>query len=605
MFTNKEGIGNIKMKFWFKNQRIKNKILLIYIPLVTIPLLLLGYVSNYLFTQDIIEKTIKNIQDDSNLIVTRIDSMLTNAENCANMVALDTYNIIRDKKPEENDQLGYLYIRDRIVSHLSIALMSFPDVSSIVFIDNYGNAFSPNQNMIINYQKVLNSGIIKEVEQTNGVNVWFPMQTRDFLVTDTTQPVVTVAKKIFNVDSGKKLGYLVLNINENSLASVYKSVGPSTNRTYFIADRNGYIISSQNPSSLLKPIEEDELRKGAMSGNTQTEAAKIMGRKTLVIYTAFNKADWKLVGNIPLDELTGDTEKNKMIIIASGLIFLLLALGGAGMLSSHITKPIKGLSANMDKIRQGNLEVRCHIESGDEIGLLALGFNDMIFRLRELLQNIRLEQKKKREYELALIQSQIKPHFLYNTLDLIYILCREKACTEAGNATKALADFYRAALSKGREIVTIDDEIQNVRNYLFIQNMRYSDVFDFKIDIQDEILDCEILKLTIQPLVENSLYHGLKEKGCPGRITIEGWLQDEARVIIRISDDGVGMAEEKLKTLLEHKKEDMNKESFGLSNVDERLKLYFGPDHGIDIKSALGKGTEITVSIPAVSRGYK
>lgn len=586
-----------KVKFWFKNQKIRNKILLIYIPLVTIPLILLGFVSNYIFMQDIIEKTIKNVQDDSTLIVTRIDSMLSNAENCANMVALDTYNIIRDKKPD--DQINYLYIRDRIVSQLSIALMTFPDVSSIAYIDNYGNVFSPNRNMIVNYEKALDSQMIKKIDTTNGINLWFPMQKRDYLVTDTDKPVVTVAKKIFNVDSGEKLGYLVLNVEESSLASVYKNVGPSSNRTYFISDKKGYIISSQNEDSLLKLIDEEELRKEAISGNTQSEVRNITGRKVLLIYTPFHKAEWKLVCNIPVKELTEDAQKNRMFLLAAGLLFLLLALLGAGILSSLITRPIKSLSVSMSKIMQGSLEVQCQAESEDEVGMLALGFNDMVFKLRELLESVRIEQKKKREYELALIQSQIKPHFLYNTLDLIYVLCKEKNYKEAGNATKALADFYRVALSEGHEIITIDEEIGNVKNYLIIQKMRYSEVFDFDIDIHPGILDFKILKLTIQPLVENSLYHGLKEKGSAGRIAVRGYMQ-ENKVVLRVSDDGVGIAPEILSGLLVPEKLHKSKSSFGLSNVDERIKLYFGSDYGMSIKSESGKGTDVTVSIPVI-----
>ena len=589
-----------RIKFWFKNQKIRNKILLIYIPLVTIPLILLGYFSNYIFTQDIIGKTVKNIQDESVLIVTRIDSMLANAENCANFVALNTYNIIKDKKPDENDQISYLYIRDRIVGQLNNALITFPDVSSIAFIDNYGNAFSPNENMLINDQKALNSDMLGKIDLTNGINLWFPMQVRDFLVTDPKKPVVTVGKKIFNVDSGEKLGYLILNVDESAFASVYKSVGPSTQRTYFIADRRGYIISPQDRDGFLKPI-EDVLLGGVTAGYKQSEITEITGKKSLVTYTPFSKADWILIGKIPLIELVGDVRKNTLLIIIAGLIFLLLASSGAGILSSLITKSIKGLAVSMRQIREGNLDVQCEAESQDEVGLLASGFNDMVGRLKELLQNIRFEQKKKREFELALIQSQIKPHFLYNTLDLIYILCKEKDYKEAGNVTKALADFYRVALSKGGEIITIGEEIKNVRNYLLIQKMRYSDVFDFEIDIGDEILEYEILKLTIQPLAENALYHGLKEKGSTGRITIEGHLENN-RIVIRVADDGVGIPPEKLQNLLTQEKTDPIKESFGLLSVDERLKLYFGLDHGVGIKSELGKGTEITVSIPLFAR---
>jgi two-component system sensor histidine kinase YesM len=252
----------------------------------------------------------------------------------------------------------------------------------------------------------------------------------------------------------------------------------------------------------------------------------------------------------------------------------------------------------MRRVKEGDLNAIAHIHTSDEIGLLASVFNSMINRIKELLLQVELDQIKKKEIELALIHSQIKPHFLYNTLDLIYVLNDMNLQHEARDTTKALADFYRVALSKGSEIITIGEEIKNACDYLAIQNVRYSDIFDYGMEIDKDILHCEIPKLTLQPILENAIYHGLKLKGSKGHIQIRGF-KEEKRIIIHIADDGVGIQQNAQIHNLKQFTENGKPTSFGLFSVHERIRLYFGIEYGITIKSQEGMGTTITVCIPA------
>jgi two-component system sensor histidine kinase YesM len=173
--------------------------------------------------------------------------------------------------------------------------------------------------------------------------------------------------------------------------------------------------------------------------------------------------------------------------------------------------------------------------------------------------------------------------------------------SDARNATKALADFYRVALSKGSEIITIGEEIKNVKAYLYLQSVRYSDVFDFEIDIQESIQDFCILKLTIQPLVENSIYHGLTHKGSFGHIFVKGFREDD-NIAIEVIDDGVGIPDDKLSEILEFDQSLASRDSFGLASVNERIKLYYGEGYGVKISSRIGQGTEVKVVIPVFDR---
>ncbi len=596
-------------KIRFRDQLIKNKILAIYIPLITIPLVLLGYISNYFFTHVIIEKTIKNVLDDSNLIIMRIEAIAENAESCADITSIDLNRNVYKTQEVKDDQVSDLDLRNQIQNQLVFSLMIFKDVESMAFIDNNSSLYFPNNQTFTKldegFDKALHSGLIGQIYGANGQNVWLPMQARDFLTLDNKEHVLTLGKSIINISTGRKLGVLLLNINEASLSSIYKNVGPVSRRNYYIVDRQGMIVSSVNKQLILTKINDRPLMEKILANDTLTAIKTIQGIKTLVTSIPFKSFDWKLVCEIPLEELTSDTGKTTIMIFLIGSICSIFALLGAGILSRVIANPIIKLTKDMNRIKQGNLDVNCRIDTKDEVGLLAVGFNTMIETIRELLINIKTEQKNKREYELALIQAQIKPHFLYNTLDTIFTLSKMGKETEVQRATKALADFYRIALSKGQEIISIGEEIKNVTSYLSIQKIRYSDIFDFEINIQEDINRFSILKLTIQPLVENSIYHGLKEKGSFGRIIVNGY-SEAGKIIIKVTDDGVGMTGGKLDEILCPKETGAEPQNFfGLRSVNERIKLYFGDEYGISLKSGIAQGTEVTITIPLYFKGEK
>ncbi|MVP01360.1 sensor histidine kinase [Paenibacillus lutrae] len=599
-----------KLTGWFRKQRIKNKIMTIFIPLVVIPLFLLGLISYYVYTQSIIEKTKKNVLDESKLIVTRIDMILTNAESSANMIMMELNKSgVRTPKqpnpdqpesqgPQEADELVY---RQQLEDKLKFALMTFPDIESAAFIDTGNQIYSTQRQMEAGLDKALESRLLREIGASNGRHLWFPLQVRDYLVSDKTQPVLTLGKNILDTESMDSLGVLVLNIKEQALSSVYNTIGPVKQSDYYIADREGVIVSSLDKKNILQPIEDKDIAALAKSEQTVAEIRTVGSQDRLVTAMDFQKLDWKLFNETPLKALTEDTRKVSAAIIIIGLVCVLLALAGALILSRVIAGPVIKLTKNMSRIRDGNFEGPIEVKTSDEVGMLGSGFNLMIGRVKDLLAKVEVEQKKKRELELALMQEQIKPHFFYNTLDLIYVLCKSGEPDEASRATKALADFYRIALSNGKEIIPVREEIRNVYNYLLIQRTRYSDTFDFQIDVPEELMDYLIPKLTFQPLVENSIYHGLKEKGTFGKLILQGRLEGQL-AIFEIKDDGVGIAPERLAALLNRPQEE--KISFGLASVDERIQLYFGEQYGITVESEPGEGTDVIVTIPSpVKRG--
>lgn len=281
------------------------------------------------------------------------------------------------------------------------------------------------------------------------------------------------------------------------------------------------------------------------------------------------------------------------------LIFMVMIL--IVMIVLDITRPIKELSKVTEQVAKGDFSARARVESQDEVAVLADSVNSMTESLEELVTKIKEDERKMRKADLRLLQEQINPHFLYNTLDTIVWLIEGNDSDKAVNMVMSLSEFFRLVLSKGKEYITIQEEELHIKSYLEIQQMRYRDILEYEIRIDPELYRYQILKLTLQPLVENSLYHGIKYKRAKGNILVTGKLRGD-EVHFTVEDNGAGMEEEELHKLQEEIKKPCKdtEKGFGLANVNERIRMNFGAKYGMRIDSARGKGTCVEIVIPAV-----
>lgn len=286
-------------------------------------------------------------------------------------------------------------------------------------------------------------------------------------------------------------------------------------------------------------------------------------------------------------------------VVLLGLVLLMVAALTVFIVSG-IIRPIRELSLVTESVSQGDFSVRARVYTDDELQALADSVNDMTESIERFVKKIKEDERKMRYADLRLLQEQINPHFLYNTLDTIVWLIEGGDPDKAVNMVMSLSEFFRLVLSKGREYITIREEEQHIRSYLEIQQVRYRDILEYEIDFDPALYQYKILKLTLQPLVENSLYHGIKYKRARGNIRVTGRLV-EGRIILTVTDDGVGMEAEELLNLrneIEKPCKDTGK-GFGLANVNERIRMNFGTEYGMMICSAPGEGTTVTVTIPA------
>lgn len=591
-------MGN-DIKGWFGRLPIRRKIILIFMPLIIFPLLALGMLSGEMFSRSVIEKTKNNVRDESRLILSQIDSIVKNTESSANIMLTDI-NRLYDERSASPEALEEEKFRNLMESRLSIDLVLFPDADSAVFVDVTGRVYSSYPPQESRDRKVLYSGLPEKVKKMGsyGVGRWLPVERRDYIVSDPAVPVLTLGKIVFDLDTGNELGTLFVNVRETTFASILQVMGKNlASKQYYIVDGAGRIVASPNEQLLLKPFAAN-VSPGLLERETPVSDIVSSGEGSkLATVTAYDRLNWKLVNMVSLQTLNSDIRRNFALTFAFGALCLLLSLLLAGKLSQIIVNPLLQVTKAMRKVKEGDIHVSSPVTTQDETGLIATVFNSMVQQIKELLKAITEEQGRKREYELALIHAQIRPHFLYNTLDTIYVLNDLGMNEEARDTTKALADFYRVVLSKGSERIPLAAEIDNVRDYLNIMQVRNPDVLRYEIAVPPELANVMVPKLSLQPLVENAIYHGLKTKGSQGLIAIRA-RRDGDDAAIAVIDNGVGMSPEQVQEVTRFASGDGKPASIGIYSVHERIKLYFGEPYGLTVRSKPGEGTVMEMKVP-------
>lgn len=570
------------IKQTFKDLAIRQKIVTAYILLLLFPIGAILLLANSIYTGAALASAENNIAENSRLIGNQIVSVAENTESCSEMLNLSINSVLALLR-YETAGIRQLKFYHGVDNHLDIARQMFPNIDRIVFADENGNIIQTGNNRLEETQ----IDRIKTDLAGSVLTKWYKMSDTDILTGEKMEPSLVLARKVIQIDTHEQVGILLLYVKEKTISAIYNS--KYAGDMAISVTQAGRVVSAGDERLLFRESGQPALGDQAEIIFYRGEKE---GRKKLFSEYAIGVFDWVLMTESDMNELLADHFRLLKYIIMTALLCCALSIACSEILAKIIVNPLKRLEQDMARVKGGDLEVACAYRSRDEIGGLALAFNDMVGRIKTLLRDVQTEQKQKREYEFSLVQAQIKPHFLYNTLDLIYVLCSMERSEEAGGMTKALADFYRVALSGGKEIIPLAEEISGVRNYLLIQKNRYSDIFDFSIDIAEELLTVPIPKLSIQPLVENAIYHGIKPAKRFGRVRISARCLD-GQAEIRVEDDGVGSGGRNLTELLG----ESVGVNFGLRSVHERIRLYFGSGYGLVLNPA-ETGFSISILIP-------
>lgn len=569
-----------RIKSMFKNLKIVNKINMIFIPLVLLPIIIIVISINYIYYIDNINNTKANIINNSQLISNQIQSVLLNVENCANTLNLDINYILENLRYEESESIKDLKFKKNLKTQINIAMEMFDEVSSITYIDTDDTLISSD----INDTSAISFEDLYEKYLQNGIYAhWLALSESGLLKRNETE--FYLLKLVVNIDTQEVEGILILTLPEREISDIYQRIYQNHKIDTCIIDENHRIISAIDKDKIF------DMRNVSGKDIYFSSTGKILSGEYKI-----EDLNWYILSEIDFKYIKAPAVKILQYMILASVIAGSLAIITARILSSAITNPILKLKTSMLSVRYENLHQYLAVESEDEVGVLSRVYNEMLHRIHFLLEQVKIEQNKKREYEFALMQAQIKPHFLYNTLDLVYVLISLDKKEEARRVTKLLADFFRGSLSVGKEIIDIREECNLISHYLEIQKYRYSDLFDYCIEIDEGIQSFLIPKLSLQPLVENSIYHGLKRGDTKGLIRIK--VRDKgAAILISVIDNGVGMEESLIQRILSMKNTNTTYKSFGIYNVNQRLKLYYEDAYRMNIVSEVGEGTRINITI--------
>ncbi len=422
---------------------------------------------------------------------------------------------------------------------------------------------------------------------------------------------------------GKRVGTCVVTYNLDDVQGIIERMSSTKNSVFMIVDSNNMVLASNERSLRGSTYTGTSLREES-AGKIYTINNQYLDKHSIVQYKSFKITDWKIVNIMPIGELTSDMKTMTTFGITTGIILLLILISISIVISKSITGPVGLLISFTNSISGKSIKHRLEIPFENEIGILAKYINRMldeieattrrIFTTQEALYEVEIAKNKaelaQKHAELSSLQNQINPHFLYNTLECIRSYAVINDVLEIEQITTSLAKIFRYSI-KGDNIVTISEEINCIKDYINIMNIRFAGKLSLLIQMEDGMLSERIVKMILQPIVENAVYHGLEYKDGPGIIAIKGFLDEDGLITIQISDDGVGIKEEKLSQInalftgspdRRQQYESDGTRSIGLLNIDERLKLMYGTQYGLRIESSIDTGTTVYISYPSQAR---
>jgi len=516
---------------------------------------------------------------------------------------LKTVETISENIRYNNDLNEYVRTEDQelekdIISDLNTYVESRNDIINIVFISNKGKVF--HNNLQLKLKDNINFEDFEWYKKAKNEEKFVVSESHiQRLFESRYKWVVSCSTLLKSPYYEENLGVLLVDINYNLINDMVSSIKLGQKGYVFIVDNNGDIVYHPKQQLLYSGLKSEDMDTILNSEDGTKTVVEDRKKKQYTITTS-KYSGWKVVSSVYMEDILSYKPNLDRFFFIMGTLAIFISIFISVLISRSILHPIKKLVNTMHQVEEGNLNVSIDIKNDNEIGELAKAFNLMTNRVNNLVNQNKKIEKNKRKNELRALQAQINPHFLYNTLDSIIWMAESKNYKAVVTMTSALAKLFRISISKGEQYITVAEEIEHVENYLKIQKIRYGDHLDYHIDVEEDIKQNKIIKLIIQPIVENAIYHGIKNVPGGGMIDISVKKYDN-KILITIADDGVGMSKQEI-NLLFSKNQELPKEKklggVGVRNVDNRIKLYYGEDYGLEIESEIYEGTTVKAWLP-------
>lgn len=580
-----------QLKKWFLNLSIQRKYLYCTLGITLVVLLAASFFQFMSASEIVTEQTVKQSAGVINELSVNLDHYFDMVENSFEYIANNSIvqEELESDKPYKSDgsELYSYYSRAGQIRRLLLQGYTSIYMNDIqLYGYNGANHLLSNDRGINEESSEISCAM---AENANGRCVYYNAADEN---------LIYMAKQIKDVLTMEPLGVLRASIKISYLKKMTLTAQESLSAHIFLLDQdNNILLESAGENTDLK----DQKWVDQINGNSGNLRLNLDGKAYNLVYQTSSDTGLTVVGMIPtsfLQKTARELEKTTVLLIG---ISILLCVFLANIMARGITRPIERTSNAMKKFAKGDFSVRLPEERTDEIGAMNSVFNQTIEKIEKLLKQIVEMEKVNKDIEFQALQAQINPHFLYNTMDMINWLAQQGRTAEVSSAVQSLSRFYKLTLSRKQSISTIAQETKHATIYLEIQNMRYHNSIEFVSDIPDELMEYQIPKLTLQPLIENAVLHGILEKDDKaGTIVLTGWLEDSS-IVLLISDDGVGISPDKLSSILSGEgSSSSGGTNIAVYNTHRRLQILYGTDYGLTYSNNPGGGTEVEIHIPAI-----
>lgn len=571
-----------KLKDFFKPENMTFKIAALNCGILLLVTVVLTATGNVIYQNSIEESSYANTMEIQNQVLKSLDlifqSVSDNVAALGESPEMQAYLKVDEQKEQEQRVVLEGKVRDTLLRYSA----NYEDYLNIVVVSEKGHYLSNDSYRIQKnslkqeewYQKAMEAeGELVLAGSTLGRNLksWKNYSTDSY---------VTAAQMVADTKSGERLGVILVDLDIKSIQNLVEDITMGQTGFGCILDSQGKVLYAPK-NKIVYRLKPQWFTEGE-SGQTR---CSIEGQMYNVIYSRSGYTNLTAVGVFDWGKTIQGAAKVRHASVVVAVVIAVFALICSAAFSFSITKPISDLSRLMKRAQTGDLTVRFDNHYKGEIHQLGDAFNSMVAKTDELLKLVYQEQKNKRDAELQILHEQIKPHFLYNTLDTIQWMAKAYQAKEIVDIVLALSNFFRISLSQGKEYISMEQEIAMVKSYLDIQKFRYEELFDYEIETDPSVLKCQVPRLSLQPLVENALYHGIKESESEhGTIWIRVWPENDDVVILRVEDNGAGMSEERCEQLngwLAQKEREKEVDAFGSLNVNDRVRMAYGDAYGL------------------------
>lgn len=604
-----DGLGGIKtsrtpLLSWWRRASLGVKIRLSYLVLITIPLFIVAMAAYYTATstikqnaQDFSAQLTDDIRKNLDLYVQRVDRL--------------TYWPFQGEKVQRvlraHQTAGQRALSFQDIEDMKGALADLghgqADVQGVYILTRNGTLFHWNASGALRYPLSRGDPWYSWYDKALAAGprtLYLPTQRQQAILV-TTDKVISLVRTLQG-RQGRVLGAVRIDLDANALADVVRRVDLGTHGRLLVVTPSGQVVYPLDPARSVQRLARDvaQRRGGARRDRLQLNVG---GQALLATYSVSEPSGWIVAGVVPTDQLLAGANGLRAFILTVAALCVVAGALCATLVVGRLTRPLRQLRGAMRRVEARDLDTRIAVNSEDEVGQLAHGFNTMLDELRRLVDDVLRAQIHEREAELHALQNQINPHFLYNTLESINMLALTHGDRDISRMVTSLGRLLRLTISSTDVLIRLRDELEYVNHYLVVQRMRYGDRIGMDVEVDGAMLDYCLPKLTLQPLVENALYHGLEPQRGAGRVAVRGW-EEGADLVLSVEDDGVGMDAATLAAVWARLEEEplRGSRSVGLANVQQRLKLYCGPAYGLTIASTEGAGTTVTVRLPRTRR---